>query len=241
MMRRNNARGRTFVVLAFLAVGGLQLAAQTAHTPDSRSVVTALKDYQGLVGEWRGVGQPRRGSNVGSWQETALGAWQHAGKQPGIRWDVSDGKLWTSFLLTTGDETRPYEVLLQVDADTARRYRGTQQNGRLQLESEPDAAAEVYRLTITWLGADRCLVLSEKRQERQSFYQRVAEVAYQRQGTKLAAKDGSGPECVVTGGLGTIAVMHQGKTYYVCCTGCRDAFLADPEGILADLAARKAK
>ncbi|MBS0201628.1 MAG: YHS domain-containing protein [Planctomycetes bacterium] len=27
--------------------------------------------------------------------------------------------------------------------------------------------------------------------------------------------------------------MYKGKTYYVCCTGCRDAFNDDPEGILA--------
>lgn len=233
--------GRTLLVVAAVIAGGLRLGAQTAQSPEPRSTIAALKNSQGLIGEWRGVGQPRRGSNAGSWQETALGAWQHAGKHPGIRWEVSGGKLWTSFLLTTGDETRPYEILMQVDAETERRYRGTQQNGRLVLESEPDASDDVYRLTLTWLGPDRCLLLSEKRQQQQSFYQRMAEVAYQRQGTKLAAKDGSGPECVVTGGLGTLAVTHAGKTYYVCCTGCRDAFNADPEGILAEFAARNKK
>ena len=35
--------------------------------------------------------------------------------------------------------------------------------------------------------------------------------------------------CPVTGGLGTMAVSHAGKTYYVCCTGCREAFDKDPE------------
>jgi YHS domain-containing protein len=77
------------------------------------------------------------------------------------------------------------------------------------------------------------LILFEKRPEQQSFFTRSGEVGYQRQGTKIAAVGGTGPICVVTGGAGTIAVTHKGKTYYVCCTGCRDAFLDDPEGTLA--------
>ncbi|MCB9949391.1 MAG: YHS domain-containing protein [Planctomycetaceae bacterium] len=27
--------------------------------------------------------------------------------------------------------------------------------------------------------------------------------------------------------------MYKGKTYYVCCTGCKQAFEDDPEGIIA--------
>jgi YHS domain-containing protein len=40
------------------------------------------------------------------------------------------------------------------------------------------------------------------------------------------------PECIVTGGAASIAVSYQGKTYYVCCTGCRDAFNESPEKFL---------
>jgi len=34
------------------------------------------------------------------------------------------------------------------------------------------------------------------------------------------------------GGLGTIEVTHAGKSYYVCCTGCRDYFNENPEKFL---------
>ena len=50
-----------------------------------------------------------------------------------------------------------------------------------------------------------------------------------------------GPECIVTGGLGTMQVSFGGNTYYVCCTGCRDAFNDDPAKIIAEYKARKAK
>ncbi|MBV9126060.1 MAG: YHS domain-containing protein [Planctomycetes bacterium] len=48
-------------------------------------------------------------------------------------------------------------------------------------------------------------------------------------------------ECIVTGGLGTIPVSYKGITYYVCCTGCKQAFEDNPEKILKEAAKRKAR
>ena len=48
-------------------------------------------------------------------------------------------------------------------------------------------------------------------------------------------------ECIVTGGLGTIAITYKGQTYYVCCTGCRDAFNENPEKFIKEWEAKKAK
>ncbi len=53
------------------------------------------------------------------------------------------------------------------------------------------------------------------------------------------ADTGGGPECIVSGGRGTIAVTHAGKTYHVCCSGCRDEFKADPEKYIKLAAAKK--
>jgi len=39
--------------------------------------------------------------------------------------------------------------------------------------------------------------------------------------------------------LGTITVTHMGATYYVCCSGCRDAFNENPAKILAEYTKRK--
>ena len=83
--------------------------------------------------------------------------------------------------------------------------------------------------------------MHESRKQKQQSFFRVAEVGYTREGTRLAQAGAGGPECVVTGGLGTMQVSYKGKTYYVCCSGCKQAFDDDPEGILADFAARKAE
>ena len=45
----------------------------------------------------------------------------------------------------------------------------------------------------------------------------------------------------VSGGIGTIPVTYMGKTYYVCCTGCRDAFRDEPEKYIKEFEARKKK
>ncbi|MBI1346209.1 hypothetical protein GC163_07950 [bacterium] len=230
---------RKFVLLLVVILAAPWLIAADPANKESADLVATLKPWQKLIGSWRGIGQPKRGSNKGTWQETAEVAWKLNGPDRGIVLTVADGKLWSAARLALTDQ--PQEVLLelQLEGDQRRQYRGPLAADRLILESPADDQGEVHRLTLSWLGNDRAIWLFEKRLAQQSFYQRVAEVAYQRQGTKLAAKDGSGPECVVTGGLGTIAVMHAGKTYYVCCTGCRDAFNDDPDAILAEYAARK--
>ena len=37
------------------------------------------------------------------------------------------------------------------------------------------------------------------------------------------------PECIVSGGEASMTVSYNGKTYYVCCSGCRDEFNANPK------------
>ena len=59
------------------------------------------------------------------------------------------------------------------------------------------------------------------------------------EGESLAAKEKK-LECVVSGGLGKIRIDFKGTTYYVCCTGCRDAFLENPEKYIKEYEARKA-
>ena len=68
-------------------------------------------------------------------------------------------------------------------------------------------------------------------------------VGNQREGTSFALSDTSYGEktCVVSQGLGTMPVSHNGRTYYVCCTGCRAAFEEEPERWIAKLAERSRK
>jgi YHS domain-containing protein len=212
---------------------------QTAATPPDAKA--ALARFNELIGGWRGTGQIRRGSNQGAWREDAEWIWEFEGEAVSIRYDVTDGLHLKSAKLTWDADANQFVLEATLPDDAQRTYRGTFQDDKLVLESPADDRGDVHRLTVTLLNEKRTLVLFEKRRETQQSYQRVAEVGYTREGTRLAFKDGTGPECVVTGGAGTIQVSFKGQTYYVCCTGCQQAFEDDPEGVLAEYAARLEK
>lgn len=204
-----------------------------------------LESIQTLVGQWRGVGQPRRGSTVGAWRETA-----------GWEWDFSEDSAALVFSadqahhLRTGrlepaasDETRPLRWTVELVSGQQLVYHGMQQpDGTLSfvLPEQSDDPRVPDRIALRVVaGGDRLVMALERRVTSKRFGP-LASIGYTREGGSFAPGDGT-PECVVTGGRGSMAVTHEGQTVYVCCGGCRDAFLADPVGILADYAARRAK
>ena len=227
--------------LALLAVCGWFASAEEVQDDTRAEQKEALAAFNPLVGGWRGTGQPRRGSAKGAWRETAEWVWDFADDGIALRYDVEDGKLFVSGRLTYDPETEHYTLTALIPGDMERSYTGAVEDEKLVLVSEADDSGEVHRLTVTHLNEKRMLVLHEKRSENQQTFFRVAEVGYTREGTRLASSDNSGPECIVTGGAGTMTVTYKGKTYYVCCSGCRQAFEADPEGIIAEAAERREK
>ncbi len=184
---------------------------------------------------------PRRGSTKGAWREHADWVWDFE-KGVGIRYDVQKGKLLKTALLQFDPATRRYKLTATFADGKKRQYEGgLDEEGDLVLEAPEDDDGFAHRISITRLNEKRTLVLFQKRRAGQSFFTRVAEVGYTRDGTRLTTLETGGPECIVTGGAGTIAVKYKGKTYYVCCSGCRQAFEDDPEGVIAEAAARRAK
>jgi YHS domain-containing protein len=218
--------------------GEPEKAAPAAGTKKSTvipaEVKQALSEFNSLIGGWRGVGMIKRNSRKGAWSETAEWVWKFSPEQSGIAYEVKDGKFLKSALLSYDPKTKSYRLATVLPDRTTRDYTGTLQKETLVLESKPDSAGAIYRVSVRRLNEKRTLVLFEQRNQGQSFYYRLAEVGYTRAGTRLATPGSGGPECIVTGGAGTIAVSYQGKTYYVCCSGCKQAFEEDPETFIAE-------
>lgn len=235
---------RSWISISSLAIVASAVVFADDAKPSAEALVAqkkALGEFNSLVGKWRGTGQPRRGSNQGAWREDAEWIWDFADHGIAVRYDVKDGQLMKTGRLTYDPEAKKYHLSLTAADDSKRTYTGAMEEGKLTLVSEPDAAKEVHRLTVTKLNEKRTLALFEKRGENQTSFNRVAEVGYTREGTKLAKAGTSGPECIVTGGEGTMPVSYKGKTYYVCCTGCKQAFEEDPEKILQEAEERRKK
>jgi hypothetical protein len=205
----------------------------------------ALAPLQGYVGQWRGVGLPKRGSNRGAWTETSEWAWRFKQGRAELIAQLEGGKFYRLLQIQPGEKPGQF-VLLATPAEesqpagAAERFTGALADGALSVTADEPRDERPARIVVRFVAAgDRMVVLYEKRAGDDTFV-RLAEVGSTRKGSAFAKNAASGPECVVTGGLGEIAVEHQGKTYYVCCTGCRDLFLEDPEGVLADYRQRKA-
>ena len=224
-----------FVVCAagLLAAGFANPAPKPAVNSDQAEQKKALEEFNTLIGGWRGVGMPRRGSRRGAWIESAEWVWDFSKDSVAIRYVVKNGKQLQSARLTYKPKTKQYEMTALFADKTSRTYKGRLSKTKLVLLSDAGKDGAAYRMTVTRLNHKRTLVLHERKQGKQSQFFRIAEVGYTREGTSLAVEGGGEVECVVTGGKGTMRVSYKGKTYYVCCSGCRDAFNEDPEGILA--------
>jgi YHS domain-containing protein len=199
----------------------------------------ALKPYGGLVGSWRGTGQPERGKARGSWTEKGEWSWKLTKETAALEASFERDKYLKSVVLRPGPEPGTF-ALDAVLADGSKRTFTGKDNGRkpagLMLSAGPGEG--VRRITLTPLHDTRLLMMLEAQDPSSKIFSRIAEVGYTREGIAFAAED-TGPVCIVTEGRGSIPVTYKGKTYYVCCTGCRDLFNDDPDAVLAEAAERE--
>ena len=86
----------------------------------------------------------------------------------------------------------------------------------------------------------RLIFVYSTKPEGRTLWKKMYQVAANKAGESLGSA-GKKNECVVSGGLGTMAVSHKGQTYYVCCSGCRDAFRDEPEKYIREYEEAQAK
>ena len=108
------------------------------------------------------------------------------------------------------------------------------------LTLEREEAGEGQRLVITMLHPNRYLYRYEVRPKSKTLFSMRYKVGATREGVPFA--EGSGqPECIVSGGFGTISVSYNGQKYYVCCSGCLEAFRENPKKYIDEFKKNKKK
>ena len=194
-----------------------------------------LRPFNGLIGEWRGVGQLKRGSRQGAWSEKTSWGWGFVGGKATITATAKNGQRFKTLTLRMeGDvlqlvrESPDEKLILRVVPDGK-----NVQPQTVRFVSQPDSQGVSYRCTIRRLNQKRTTILFERRTTPEGAFRRTAEIGYTRTGTRLAGTGSDERKCVVTGGRGTMAVTHKGKTWYVCCTGCLQAFQQNPDKVIA--------
>ena len=240
--------------IAAVAVLAIAAGGQSGSPSEAAAVRKALRPLQVVVGRWRGNTYRENVVHEAAW------AWDHRSdpKQPALVMRSAKNPFFREARLTFEPATETYVLTLTDPAGKSRRLAGRfseppedvigddgqslQRAYELALEQVDPATGEQWRVVLDQQENDRYLVELSKRRGRAPF-RGFDTVSGQREGTSFALSDeGYGEKtCVISGGLGTTAVAHAGRTYYVCCSGCEAAFKDDPEKWIAEYEKEKRK
>lgn len=225
-----------------LAAGGclglllLTLSPLAAQPEQARSARESLQSFHVLIGSWKGTGIPvgsRSDQQNGFWMETMDWSWHFQGADAWLIVTFDRSKHFLKGELRPASGPEQYQLTLTATDKRSLVFSGALKENALTLERQDPATKETQRLVFRLLHANRFLYQYQVRPAERPFFQRVYQVGATRQGVPFAQGDGR-PECIVSGGLGTIPVVYRDKTYYVCCGGCKAEFEADPEKYLRE-------
>jgi hypothetical protein len=209
---------------------------------DKGEVKEALQALQDFIGEWQANGspdKPRIDPRDPTWQETLSWAWRFKGDDAWLTLQVKGGKLLKSGEIRYLPATKKYQLTATGQDDKKRVFEGELKNETLRFERTDPDTKEVQQISMnTAAEGVRFIYRVAHKPAGSTLLRKDFLVAATKQGESLAAKEKKA-ECVVSGGLGTIPVSYKGETFYVCCSGCRDAFNENPEKYIAEFKAKK--
>jgi hypothetical protein len=236
-MRRLLA-GTALLALTLLARAGFSADKDEPSTP--KEALQALNDF---IGEWNGNGGPVKANPPSSalWKETLSWSWRFKGDDAWLTLAVQNGKYYKGGELRWLPDTKRYQLTLTDKTGKKQVFAGELKDDVLVLERTDPATKETQQIKMnTAAEGIRLIVLVSHKPEGRTLYVKDYQVACGKVGESLGRAEKK-TECVVSGGLGTIPVSYGGKTYYVCCSGCKDAFLENPEKYIKEYEARKTK
>jgi hypothetical protein len=220
-----------FVVCATLLIQGASLTAQTGKTGKKISTKKGLQPLNELVGQWKGTGVPKGNKTEiqkGFWVETMDWVWKFKGDDAWLEVTIDKGKYFTKGEMRYLPDQDKFQLTLHTTDKKTVVFTGTFEDKTLTVERDDPATKESQKLVFRLLHSNRFLYMYDVQPDGKSFFTRQYQVGATRLGEEFASGDGR-PECIVTGGLGTSPVSYQGKTYYVCCSGCREEFYREPQ------------
>ena len=208
----------------------VSVAPQAKKERPPTSTKEAMSRVQHLVGEWRITGQGEEDSEY--WTDTLDWTYNIEKIRYSLSFSAKKGTLFKKGKLSYSTRTRKYRLEAVKSDDSKVTYEGTVNATTLTLdEIIPKGATRQQRVIFNLLRSNRHLGFLEER--------KVGSKTWLLSTTWQGTKEGvpfiksKGRLCVVTGGTGSSQVTHGGKTYYLCCSGCRKSFKENPAKFIA--------
>ena len=198
-------------------------------------IPTPFAPFEHMVGAWKGRASPVV-NPVKGWPETHAWAWKFAGGKPvALTVDWQGDKTLVKGQLDYNAQEKKYHLEGTDASGKAVAFVGlVATDGKtLTLDRVGAAKGSTKERIIIRPNANkiRYTVQVDRQEPGSPQFKRWVEVGLTKAGESFAAGSGGEnlPRCIMTGGASTITVSYQGKTYPVCCTGCRDEFNDNPE------------
>ena len=220
-------------LLVSLILGGTTLV-NVALAGGIDETPAAFAPFEHMVGSWKGTASPVV-NRVKGWPETHAWAWKFAnGKPVAMTVEWKGDKVVTKGQLTFDPATKSYKLDGVDPEGKPAVYAGqiASDGKTLTLDKGGVSRNGLNERLILRPNANkiRYTMQFETREPGAPQYKKEIEVGLTKAGESFAAGSGGEnlPKCIMTGGAATIMVSYQGKTYPVCCTGCRDEFNENP-------------
>lgn len=230
-------------------------AAASTEAPKFEDVVAALKPVQIMLGKWQGLVKNASKTEVHDW------VWDLKTDRvfPALVLDIPKGEFFTNARLTYDPRIEKF-LMTTVDGEGVKRSfigefveapkdvpsedgKTVERTFQLALTEEPGAGLGTrFQYVFKQQHNNRYLVDVNRARGKARFTQ-FDVIGSQRDGVSFAkADDDYGDRtCIISGGLGTTTVSYKGRTFYVCCSGCKAAFDDEPERWIARMEEQKSE
>lgn len=236
---------QTFALGLALSILTLAYPTQGAQVT-SKAAKKALQQLQAFVGGWKGSGGPtlRPGPRDPFWSETVMWGWKFKGDESWMVVSFEGGKFLKSAEVRFLADKKKYQLVgTPVEGKGPLTFEGTfdDDEEKLTFERVDPETKETQRVRIN-LAAEgvRLIYLVDRKSKGGTIWKPEFAIQSTKLGESLA-KTEKGPECIVSGGRGTISVSYMGTSYYVCCSGCVDAFKENPKKYVDEFLKKKKK
>jgi hypothetical protein len=223
----------------------LTVLSPAAPMADQKKAKEKLQEIQEFIGLWNGNGGPplpKKPAPGEIWKETISVGWKFKGDDAWLGLEFKNGKYFKTGELRYLPARDKFELTLTTAADKKLVFDGAYKNEKLAFERVDPDTKETQMLLMETLGEGvRMIYRYNTKADGSTLVKKVFEVAAGRDGESFAAAKEKKAVCVVSGGLGTMSVQYKGETFYLCCSGCAEAFKDNPEKYIAEFKARKKK
>jgi hypothetical protein len=218
-------------------------SAVRADDSDKEDIKEKLRELQDYIGVWNGSGQPdkpRPSPRDPIWKETLDWSWRFKGDDVWLRLDIKDGKQFKRGEVRYLPDKNIYQMTMTDNDKHKLVFLGTIKKEILTWEREDPETKVTQQISMNVAGDGvRFIYRVAHREEGKTFWVKDFMVACTKAGESLGKVEKKN-ECVVSGGVGTMTVTYKSETFWVCCSGCRDAFNENPEKYIAEFKAKKA-